>query len=485
MTLSKNLVTLICCLLCFVAVFCSFTVAYSAEETSDPDAPQEKLIRYDFLAENEMPILGYIGVACENAGSASNPANNPSFFTKSNFQRYKDAGFNILSGLYEREPFHTSEIYKAFELCDELGLAYFVNDNDFRCESDGGQTPLGDYDHYFNLMQNKWYLNEKSFAGIAVKDEPSAKDFDGMKHVNKALKQLTDGKIAFTTLFPVFVETYRLYLDDPSGGIWTAYMRYVREYMDKVRPDVLVYDLYISMTEDGTLQNPLNSSVFSGQENIYQYMKSLSFYNKIADEYNVPFWTTVASYNHMNGNQYTKKQTEWMVNTSLAYGAKGMQYYTYWPTMDGTGPADWEDPVKSGMVTHCGTPHDTYYQIQEINRNIKMVDDVLMPSCHKGIIQYGTQNCEVELDDVLYGFGDLYTITGGDSFVGCFERDGKPVYYVVNNSVDAGITTFVAQFYNKTNVRLTNLRDGVRTFSDEYSVGFNLSGGQAVLLEVL
>lgn len=114
-----------------------------------------------------------------------------------------------------------------------------------------------------------------------------------------------------------------------------------------------------------------------------------------------------------------------------------------------------------------------------------MVDDVLMPSCHKGIIQYGTQNCEVELDDVLYGFGDLYTITGGDSFVGCFERDGKPVYYVVNNSVDAGITTFVAQFYNKTNVRLTNLRDGVRTFSDEYSVGFNLSGGQAVLLEVL
>lgn len=478
---------MLCCVVCLAVLSSYFTVAYSAGDAADSvtKSNTEKLIKYDFLAENEMPILGYIGVACENAGSAANPGQNPSFFTKSNFQRYKDAGFNILSGLYEREPFHTSEIHKAFELCDELGLAYFLNDNEFRCESNGGNTPLGSYEDYYAAMQNKWYLNEKSFAGLAVKDEPSAKDFDGMAGVNKALQELTDGKIMFTTLFPVFVETYRLYLDDSPSDMWEAYIRYVREYMTKVKPDVLVYDLYISMAEDGTLLNPLDSLTYSGQQNVKEYMQSLSFFNKVAKEFNVPFWTTVASYNHIRGNQYTKKQTEWMVNTSLAYGAKGMQYYTYWPTMDGTNSENWEDPTKTGMVTHCGTPHDTYYQIQEINRNIQMVDDVLMTSTHKGIIQYGVQNCEVVLDDVLYNYGGLYAISGGDTFVGCFEREGKPVYYIVNNSVNAGITTFTAQFYNKTNVRLTNLRDGVRNFNDEYCVSFNLSGGQAVLLEVL
>ncbi len=457
----------------------------------------EKLIRYDFLAEDEMPILGYIGIPSANAGSGGN-AENPSFITKSNVERYKDAGFNILSGLYDREPFHTSEIHKALELCNELGITYFVNDNAIRCETAKGALPSVTYNDALNHLQDSWYLNEDGFGGVAVKDEPTSKDFESIGNVTKALKKANPGKMVYSTLFPVYVHYFGLAFDDVTndielalnGGTWKVYERYVKEYMKQVNPDMLCYDLYVSMREDGTLDNPLASKnaneIASGRGNINDYFKSLSIFRNVAKQYNTPFCPTVASYNHITQNQYTEKQLNWVVNTSLAYGAKGIQYYTYWPDMENSKVEGWENPVKRGLVTQNGTPHDTYYQIKNINDNIKKVQKVLMTSEHIGIMQLGKQNYKVELEDVLYNYDVLNNITGGDTFVGCFKKpDGKTAYYIVNNSINAGITTFKADLYKKSNIRLTNLANGVQEFKNAFSVGFNLSGGQAILLEVM
>lgn len=448
----------------------------------------EKTIKYDFLPEDEMPILGYIGIPPENAGNANAAAENPSFMTRSNFERYKDAGFNILSGLYEREPFHTSEIIKAMELSEELGLAYFVNDNALRCESYEGSVPAGSKEDYKSVLENAWYLKENAFAGVAVKDEPSAKDYDGMSRVNEALKELTDGKIVYTNLFPSYVESYRLYLDNPTGDAWNQYVQYVTEFVDKVQPDVLAYDYYVFMKDNASLGNPLGTSnpeeLVLGEHNLRDYIKSLSLYRKVSQERNIPYWVSVASFNHRYGTQFTYKQTEWTVNTSLAYGAKGIQYYTYWSGIEGSKMENWDKPSKSGLVTVNGTPHDTYYQIQKINQNIKLVDDVLMKCDSKGVMQFGNQTLQMVKEDTLYGYGYLNNISGGDTFVGCFDNNGKAVYYIVNNSVNAGRQTFKADFLKKVNVKLTNL-DGTKVVNDAYSVGFNLSGGQAVLLEVL
>ena len=61
---------------------------------------------------------------------------------------------------------------------------------------------------------------------------------------------------------------------------------------------------------------------------------------------------------------------------------------------------------------------------------------------------------------------------------------GKDVFYIVNNSINAGRQTLKANFLNKVNVRLTNIY-GTQTMENAYRVGFNLSGGEAILLEVL
>ncbi len=452
-------------------------------------------IRYDFLPQDEMPILGYVGVLGANTGSAGVNAQNPSFLTKANMQRYKDAGFNILSGLYEKEPFHTPEIRKAMELCDELGLAYFICDNAFRCDSDYGAAAVMTPDYALDVMKDKWYLNEPSFGGIAVKDEPQYQDFDSMASVSKALKELTDGKVVYTNLFPQYASSTQIGFSGATSSTWEQYEQYARWYIEKVQPDIMAFDYYVFMSKNATLNNTSGSGNIIDQAkhevNVDGYLKSLSLFRNLSLENNIPYWVTVASYNHRDNNHFTQKQTEWTVNTSLAYGAKGIQYYTYWDsTIVGTTMDDWDSKQpERGLVTLNGTAHDAYYRIQKVNQNIKTVDDVLMKCTHKGVIQYGTQALTMVPEDTLYSFGLLNNITGGDAFVGCFEYidalgQVKQVYYIVNNSINAGVQTLKADFVDNVNIRLTNLNGSVE-YNNVYSAGFNLSGGEAILLEVL
>ncbi len=451
----------------------------------------EPHIRYDFLPEDEMPILGYIGVVGAGAGNAGNEAVNPSFVNKANFQRYKDAGFNILSGLYEKESLQTPnpDVHKSMDLCAEMGLTYFVCDNNFRCGEDYTvETPMTTQ-QALEIMQQKWYLNEPAFGGIAVKDEPEWTNFAQMGSVSEALKQLTDGKVVYTNLFPQYASSNQLGYNGGTSSSWTEYDDYVTKFMEIVQPDILAYDYYVFMRKGATLANASGSSNIINQGasevNVDNYYRSLSYFRNMSKKYNTPFWVTVAAYNHRHGNHYTQKQTEWTVNTSLAYGAKGIQYYTYWATnVGGTTYEDWVNQNQKGLVSLNGTAHDTYYRVQKINQNIKTVDHVLMRATHKGVMQYGNQAIKLVPEDTLYGYGLLNNITGGDAFVGCFELDGKQVYYIVNNSINAGVQTLKADFVDKVNVRLTNL-NGVSTYSNTYSVGFNLSGGEAILLEVL
>jgi hypothetical protein len=77
-------------------------------------------------------------------------------------------------------------------------------------------------------------------------------------------------------------------------------------------------------------------------------------------------------------------------------------------------------------------------------------------------------------------------------FVGCFTYNGNDLYYVINNSVDLGVKTFKADFTENVNLKLTSLTlvndsnlSGQITKENVSSVGFNLAGSEAVLIEVV
>ena len=214
---------------------------------------------------------------------------------------------------------------------------------------------------------------------------------------------------------------------------------------------------------------------------------------KHTKERNVPVWTTIATYKHGKPAPYNDEETFWTTNISLAYGVKGVQYYIYWPQMEGYDSGDYlNNPYLRGMVDSSGMPLDAYYRVQKMNRQIKAVDQALMPSMPKGILQFGNLKIDIPKEDQLSEFGELKTVTGGDSFVGCFDNNGKSVYYVVNNNLGdwsgskiLGNSIFKMDFKKKVNVRFTNVDSGEKTINNAYSICFNLKPGEAMLVEVL
>ena len=442
------------------------------------------VIKYDLPYlddQKEMPILGYLGVQ----GSAINGYDTISYLTKSNVRAYREAGFNILSALYEREPLFPIEVRKALRICDELEMNYFVSDTEFAYSYDSQPDleTLPSVNQVMESMQSKYYFDNPSFAGLVARDEPSLYCMDGMAIGNESLIRSTDAKkIYYSTLYPSGASYEQIGLDasNKKAVSWDKYVEYATTYVEKVKPTVLAYDAYYLHRKDATIEG-LNAGGEPGN-----YLGQLSLYRDLAMKSNIPFWVTIASYNHVyRTNDVPLKNNEWVVNTSLAYGAKGVQYYTYWniDVADANSTDRWNNQIEFGLVSMNGALHDNYYKIQRINQNIKAVDEVLLKSTHKGVMQFGEQKLNLIEKDTLNRYGKLKNIHG-DAFVGCFDNNGKDVYYIVNNSITEGIRTFKIDFNGKVNVRMTNYH-GVTSKENVSCVGINLSGGEAMLLEVL
>ena len=423
-----------------------------------------------YIEENEMPILALIN-------PPSTVTTNPSFTTKRNYEIYKEAGFNIVLPCYERPTFKESEVRKSLEICEELELAYVVNDADLRCS--GSEGINNTIDNYKNLLQNAWYQDYESFAGIASKDEPNAKDFTEMAKGKEALQQVFPNKLFHSTLFPQYANYQQLQVLDCSTTFgWEGYEVYVSQYVNEVNPELLAYDYYLWHT----IVNPKLT-----QDSTRDFFRSLSLFREYSLNLNIPYWVTINTFKHneiVENQQYPLNELEWIVNMSIAYGATGIQYYNYWPTMEGYTENSLQNPPRNAMVTAAGTPTDTYYKIQSINKNVQLVDEYLLSASSKGIMQFGTYQNDLVDKDVLKSFGPLKKVSGGNSLIGCFENETSYIYYIVNNSINVGNSIFICDFNEKVNAKTINFKSGTKEYTNSYSLGFSLSAGDSILLEV-
>ncbi len=464
-------------------LLCVFSTSFSTNKqfiytnvySSTTHASSER-IRYDVLPKDEMPIVAYMAMPPANANDGDSISDNPSGMNLHNFLTYKEAGFNILCGLYDKIGFKDGDVRKALELCEMLDMPYLINDPEFSGDTKSGKVSYASTDEYKQSMLNKWYLESKSFGGYALKDEPSTKDFDAMKNIAQALNQIDSGKIAHTTLFPCGVTADRL--DLPASLNFAGfYDTYVRLLMEKVNPNVLVFDKYLFFSDNNI------EDISSIDLNLY--VKNISIIRKYAQQYNTPFWANIATFNHIARKNFTYKQLLWTVNFNLAYGAQGIQYYTYWDNFVAySSMNDWGTESGAGAINYTGGKKENYYEIQKVNQNIKVVDSVLMDSKHIGVMQIGKQIVPMLSEDSIYSYGPLKEIDGGDLFVGCFDHNGKAVYYIMNNSTEGATKTFTAKFLHNVDARISN-SDIVKSCNNTSSIGFNLTAGQAILLEVL
>ena len=362
-----------------------------------------KSVTLDFLGQNTMPIGGF---GLWPAADEVNGDNKlfPDYVTEQYFEMFADAGVNLLvySGVdYNKD---SDSVKKQLKYGEKYGIGVFVEDTQLLtlADSEGDLT---------TRLQE--YAGEKAFSGIHLVDEPGVKNVWGYDNnltaeQNKSYDLYTtlSGKLknkylSYSNLYPIYIN-YNNVMDDKwswitsntESGIKEKYTSYVETVSTSMQNDVLSWDFY-PFEEDHLNKN--------GTDYDYSlYFWNMDLIRAKAINQSKPFWAVIqagSNWNNRdkNGNLIAKSTTEyyptqsqfnWNVNTSLAYGAKGIQYFPLVQPIQfayDSINSDW-DFERNGILSAWGGKTQWYYYAQEMNKQIAAIDEVLMNATNEGVI---------------------------------------------------------------------------------------------------
>jgi hypothetical protein len=206
----------------------------------------------------------------------------------------KDCGMN-LAGFARPEE---------LDLVHEAGLQAFVFD-----------PRASDYD-FRNLDEDQACRNiaglvkevgdHPAVYGYYIKDEPNAAEFSGLAILARELAQAAPRQLAYINLFPNYATQEQLGTE--------TYDEYVERYVQEVRPRVISYDHYALLEGDA-----LRGSYFANLETI----------RRIASREGIPFWNIVLSNAHFTYREPDAAGFRFQTFSTLAYGGKGISWFTY------------------------------------------------------------------------------------------------------------------------------------------------------------
>ncbi|HEY3558119.1 MAG TPA: hypothetical protein VGL05_11680 [Kribbella sp.] len=168
-----------------------------------------------------------------------------------------------------------------------------------------------------------------SLAGFNFYDEPGPGWFATLAKALEISRELAPQLLPYINLFPS---------DDAS---------YYRNFVDVVKPSLISFDRYPLLSE--------------GREDA-NYFHNWAIVRDAALHGDIPSWVFIQTLAYNGHREPTAAELLWQVNISLAYGAKGIQYFTYWTPEaargEGFGPA---------LITVDGERTSRYDAAKEIN----------------------------------------------------------------------------------------------------------------------
>jgi hypothetical protein len=147
------------------------------------------------------------------------------------------------------------------------------------------------------------YANEPGFLGYYFTDEPPESDFPLLAKIYADLR-------ARDPIHPAY--------DNMNGvGVYPdrqGYEDFFQRFIDAVHPSVLCNDYYDFTT--------------AGDRG--RFVENLVALRNLSNQSGIPFWTTVLLVEHGPYRGLTHGELRWEIAHALAYGARGVGYFTYW-----------------------------------------------------------------------------------------------------------------------------------------------------------
>lgn len=265
--------------------------------------------------------------------------------------------------------------------------------------------------------------------GYYLRDEPSAAVYPGLRRWVAAYAKAHPGGLAYINLFPNYASAAQM-------GVAT-YEEYLSQYVAAVKPRFISYDHYALM-EDGSLR--------------YGYFQNLETVRRAALGADVPFWNIVLGNAHFHYAEPTPAGLRFQLYTTLAYGGRGISYYTYLTPDVGN--------YRLAPLDQFGYRTPTWDMLRQVNLQIHQLGPIYLQLRSLHVFHHG---------EVPEGCSDLRSsqllarLEGDDLLAGEFRgSDGREAVLLVNKDL-AKSTSFRLEFKQAGAVTLVSPYNGLET----------------------
>lgn len=367
--------------------------------------------------------------------------------TLETWQTVKDCNFTFCG---PRGGYSVDDNRRMLDLCQQLGIKAMVVDSRISPQM---TVRKGWQEQVTGVVGD--YGSHSALYGYYLKDEPNYQDFRALGQINAEFLRHDPQHLPYVNLFPTYASAKQL-------GTPT-YADHLDKYLQIVKPRVLSYDHYCLMRDGSDRRD---------------YFENLSLIREHGLRYGVPPWNIILSHPHLAYRDPTVGEMRWQVYTSLAYGMKGIMWFTYW-TVEA-----WGNKGEVGIVDGAGKPARLYPIVRELNGEMKVLGRTLLGLTSTGVFHTG----ETPAGCRRLGPDALVSAPVDVSLVLGFFRDEKGVDYVmvVNSDHDESVEaplTFLPHIVSVAEISATDGTERPVSLSGHQAT-FGLAPGDGKLLKL-
>jgi len=256
----------------------------------------------------ELPIMAWYSIPAEH-------------LSLERFQELKDAGFNInFSHLGALE-----DAVKSLDYAEQAGVKVMFTCGELSTDTENTVKQVKDH---------------PALYGYFLRDEPLNKHFPELAEWADRIKAVDPDHVLYLNLNPNYAS------DELLGS---PYPEHVHKFIEEVRLPLVSFDFY-PVTEDGV------------RSRWWENLEVIASESKAAG---LPFWAFALSTAHKPYPIPTMASLRLQLYTDLAYGAQGLQYFTYWNPVPGT----WD--FHDAPIDLDGNRTPVYDMVKEMNAEIQ------------------------------------------------------------------------------------------------------------------
>lgn len=292
------------------------------------------------------------------------------------------------------------------------------------------------------------FMNHPAVAGYFLRDEPALKDFDELGDWARQIKAIDDRHFCYINLFPNYANEEQLGTKE--------YKDYVHQFIQKVPVKILSFDNY--PIKETTLEK--------------KWYQNLEIFSEEARLANKPFWAFALSVNFATHHVPTVAELRLQVYSDLAYGAQGIQYFTY------STPPGQDIDFNNAPIGLDGKRTEVYDRISLISKEIKSLSWVFLGAkvvsvAHTGeTIPLGTKRL-VKLPETV----KVLETTGTGAVVSELKNGKNSFLVIINRDF---INPMKLTLYVDPSVKRV-LKDGTSVPANDYKNTMEIDAGDVAI----